>query len=338
MIQTIKCPKCGEEVEISKAIFEEQLMVAKKEVEEESNRRVKELSREMADLIKANQNLKRLEEERELETAKKIATAEDKVREEASKKATEEAGLKLSEKDKKISDMEKMIEELKRTAQQGSQQTQGEVLELELEQTLKNEFPNDIVTEVAKGIHGADIIQEVLDKQSRSCGIMIWESKNAKWNANWIAKLKDDQRGAKADIAVLLTIDLPKEYQPFKFAQGVWVTDKNSFLALAMALRIQLYQVYVTKQADIGKDEKKEFLYQYVMGKGFQQRVEAIKDTYLKYRESIEVEKRWFTKKWADQEQSIRKLIDQMQGIEGDLLGITGGSLGEIKSLESPKE
>ncbi|MDO8515300.1 MAG: DUF2130 domain-containing protein, partial [bacterium] len=202
MINTIKCPKCGEEVEISKAIFDEQLNIAKKEVEEESNKRVKELSREMADLIKVNQNFKRLEEERELETAKKVAIAEDKAR--------QEVGLKVLEKDKVINDLLKQVEEAKRTAQQGSQQTQGEVLELELEQLLKQEFPNDIIKEVPKGIRGADIIQEVYDKAGRFCGIILWESKNAKWSQTWVQKLKDDQRAVAGDVAVLLSIDLPK--------------------------------------------------------------------------------------------------------------------------------
>lgn len=334
MINTVKCPKCGEEVEISKAIFDEQLTAAKKDFEEQSQKRIKELSFEMASLIKQNQNLKRLEEERELETAKKIAAAEDKVRQEASKKATEEAGLKILEKDKKIADMEKMIEELKRTAQQGSQQTQGEVLELELEQLLKAEFPNDVIKEVPKGIRGADIIQEVYDKSGRFCGKILWESKNAKWSQTWIQKLKDDQRAVAGDIAVLLTVDLPKEFKPFKFQSGIWITNRDSMLSLAFAIRKNLYEVYVTKMANEDKGEKMAVLYQYVNSPEFRQKIEAMVETFSAMFEEIEREKRWFSTKWARQEKIVRKALDSTHQLYGNVQGITG-TLPEMKSLEA---
>jgi len=275
MISTIKCPQCGAEVEISKAIA----LAAGAEVEEEKKRN-KELAEQVTELLKQMRELKRHDQERELEMAKKVAAEEDKIREETKKKTTEEIDLKMAEKDKKISDMEKMLEEMKKTAQQGSQQAQGEVLELAIEQLLRREFTNDMISEVPKGIRGADIIQEVRDKTGRACGTILWESKNAKWSAGWIGKLKDDQRAVKADIAILLSVDLPKEMTPFSYQSGVWVTNRESLLGLASAIRIGLYQVYTARQATVGKNEKMEYLYSYLTGVEFKQRIEGIVEAF----------------------------------------------------------
>lgn len=322
-------------MEITTAIVSEQLEQAKKEMADASEKRVKELSSQMAELIRKNQEFKRLEEERELEIAKKIAFAEDKVRKDAQNKAKEETDLKVLEKEKTISDLQKKLEEMQKTAQQGSQQTQGEVLELQLEQSLKQEFPNDIISEVPKGVRGADIIQEVHDKNGRTCGTIVWESKNAKWNANWIAKLKDDQREVNADMAVLLTVDLPKEYKPFTFQSQVYITGRDSAVAVAKILRLALYEVFKVKQSGTDKQDKKEYLYEYVNSKEFLSKMESLVETFSIMKDEIENEKGWFSRKWARQEKQLTKALDSANSFYGDVQGITGNTLPEIKSLES---
>ncbi len=205
VIKSVKCPKCGEDVEISKAIYDEQIESAKKDaiieaqkkasvILEEEHKRNQELSTQIAELLKIQRDLKRKDDDREIEMQKKAIEIEEKARAEALKKATEESSLKIDQLAKKLTDTEKKLAEAQQTAQQGSQQTQGEVLELQLENLLRTEFPNDIIKEVPKGIRGADVIQEVCDRNGRKVGTIIWESKNAKWNNNWIQKLKDDQR------------------------------------------------------------------------------------------------------------------------------------------------
>ncbi|MCL4389889.1 MAG: DUF2130 domain-containing protein [Patescibacteria group bacterium] len=322
MISTIKCPKCGQEIPISEAIAQEQIEAAVAQEKQYST-----------ELLRQMRELKRRDMERELEAAKKIAAEEDKIRDEAAKKAAEETSLKMAEKEKKIADMEKMIEELKRTAQQGSQQAQGEVLELALEELLKKEFPNDTIAQIPKGIRGADVVQEVRDKSGKQCGTILWESKNAKWSLGWITKLKDDQRAVKADIAILLSIDLPKNLAPFSYQSGIWVTNRESLVGLAQALRIGLHQVYTSKLAAVGKNEKMEYLYGYLTGIEFKQRIEGIVDAFSAMQKEIEDEKRHFSTKWARQEKYIRNVIDQTHGMYGDLQGITGQTLPEIKSL-----
>jgi len=335
-------------VEISKAIIDEQIDVARKEavvqadkkaalILEEERKRNQDLSNQIADLLKMQRELKRKDEDREIELQKRALEIEEKARVEAAKKADAESQLKIMEKDKIIADLQKQFEEAKRTAQQGSQQTQGEVLELELENLLKSEFPNDVIREVPKGIRGADVIQEVCDRTGRKVGTIIWESKNAKWNNNWIQKLKDDQRVVSADLAVLLSIDLPKEYHPFTFQNQIHITCRDTALSVAKILRLSLYEVFKAKSAGVLATEKKDYLYNYINSTEFKQKMEAILETFKSISDEIDREKRWFATKWAREEKQLRKAIDNAHMFYGDVQGILG-TLPELKSLEAPKE
>jgi hypothetical protein len=304
----------------------------------EAKKRNQELLEQLTDLNKLIRELKRKDEERTLEMEKRLAESEDKIRQEAKKKAEEEEHLKLLEKDKQLADAEKIIMELKQKVQQGSQQTQGEVLELELEKALKEEFPNDKITPVGKGVRGADVIQEVWDRNGVRCGVILWESKNAKWNSEWIDKLKEDQRQLKAEIAAIISENLPPEVKGAAFKDGVWIGARTFAVGLAMALRASLIQAHHIKKSVQGKNEKMEVLYGYLTGVEFRQRVESIVDAFTQMQEELEKERRWFGAKWARQEKALRNVLDHTLGMHGDLQGILGGNLPEIKSLEAPVE
>ena len=218
--------------------------------------------------------------------------------------------------------------------QQGSQQSQGETLELELETKLRSEFPTDTVTEVKKGQRGADVIQTVIDKLGRSCGSIIWESKNAQWTDGWIAKLKEDQRQSKSDIAVLVSVNLPTGVETFSYKDGVWIASWKHFLPLALALRFNLVSIHHERQSAEGKDEKMKVLYNYLTGNEFKHRVEGIVEAFGNLQTELEREKRWFSVKWAKQEKEIRKVMDHTHGMYGDLQGVIGKSLPDINTLE----
>ena len=231
--------------------------------------------------------------------------------------------------------MVKQIEELKIKAEQGSQQAQGEVLEIELEQMLKSAFPYDIIEPVPKGIKGADVLQKVNNPMGQYCGTIIWESKRTKgWNDDWIEKLKDDQREIKADIAVLMSIVLPKEINGFSQFKGIWVTSFPLAVALAVALRANLIEVTCAKQAAVGKAEKMEAIYNYLSGAEFKQKVEAIVEAFVTMSADLSKEKAAMNKLWSKREQQIKKVIMNTARMYGDMQGIIGASLPEIKSLE----
>lgn len=371
MANTIKCPNCGKEFEPSDAFkhdLEEKLLSKEREkhlieIEKirtetekhaaekikqdydiqikqlaqdssEEKERSKKLLKQLEVLNEEKRVLTRKDEERELEMKKKLAEEEEKIRREVRKKTEEEHDLKDAEKDKKLTDALKQVEELKKKIEQGSQQSQGEVLELEIEKVLRVEFPADIIQEVKKGQRGADIVQEVIDKNGHRCGVILWESKNAEWSGKWLDKLKEDQRNAKADQAVLVATKPPEEIRSYAYVKNVWVTSRQMIVPLALSLRYALVKLNFEKMKNVGKNEKMEILYQYVTSAEFMRRLEAIGEAFSENQKEIEREKRWFQTKWAREEKQLRKVFDNTHGMIGDLQGLIGKALPEVKSLQ----
>lgn len=371
-MDTIICPSCGKKVEITKAIkhnIEEQarlevdekhkveLEKVKKDALEQSSKKIKEqfefqikqagverkekderiksLIEKISELMRALSKSKQEKEEAKLEMQKQLALEEDKIRLDAQKKAEEREHLKLLEKDKQLQDAFKTNEELRRKLQQGSQQLQGEAFEEEFEKVLQKEFPNDKINPVGKGIRGGDIVQEVWDRNGNYCGKILWELKNTKtWNEQWIEKLKIDKRAIVAEYAVIISEVVPSHIESAKFYNDVWVTKHNFVIALACSLRLNLIQVAMSKRAIEGKKGKSDILFSYLSSTEFKHRIEAIVEAFTNMQEEIEKEKRYFSNKWARDEKNIRQVIDNTYGMHGDLKGIIGASLPQIKGLE----
>ena len=278
----------------------------------------------------------RLEEERrsfELEKQRELDAERAKISEEAGRKATEETRFIIAQLQKQLSDATKAKDDLARKLEQGSQQTQGEVLELELETSLRSEFLHDEIVPVPKGVKGADIIQRVFDRGGRLAGQIVWESKNTKvWSEGWVQKLKEDQRLVKADIAVIVSSVLPQGMTGFALRDGVWVCEMRLALALAGALRITLESVTREKALSVGKNEKMEVLYAYLTGVEFRQRVEAIVEAFTGMSDGLRKERLAYEKLWAEREKQIHKVIANTVGMYGDLSGHV--ALPQIKALE----
>jgi hypothetical protein len=261
------------------------------------------------------------------------------------KKAAWEAGvrqtlgveqeLKLKEKEKQIEDLRHVIDDLKRKSEQGSQEAQGEVLEIDIQAALERQFPHDLIRPVPKGMTGADLIQEVRDASLNPCGSLIWEVKNTKhWQPAWLEKLKADQRQAGAALAILVSVTLPEGVRGFAQMNGVWIADLAHYPALAVALRDQLQQVAFARAASQGKNEKMEMLYNYLAGDEFRHRVEAIVEAFTAMRSQLERERRAMTKHWAEREKQIERVIGSTTGMYGALQGIIGQGLAAIPALE----
>lgn len=271
----------------------------------------------------------------ELDKQRQLDLEREKIKEDAYKAISEEYKWIDAQKEKKLQDVVKANEELTRKLQQGSQQTQGEVVELEIEELLHMEFPYDDIKPVQKGVNGADILQIVHDRSGRTCGIIAWESKHTKsWSEGWIDKLKDDQRKAKAEVAVIVTTVLPKDIKTFKFKDGIWITNFDSFIGLAMALRSNLIQISTIKQSMVGKNEKMEVLYAYLTGAEFKHKVETIVESFVALKNDLEKEKRAYQKIWATREKQIQRIIESTIGMNGDLEGLIGNDMPKLTSLE----
>lgn len=288
-----------------------------------------------AELIKKQRELDDAKRELELTVAKRVQDGLTEARQLARKEAEDEQKLKVLEKEQTIAAMQKQIEDLKRRAEQGSQQLQGEVQELELENLLRLKFPFDAIEPVPKGEFGGDVLHRVIGSGGQIGGTLLWEFKRTKnWSDAWLVKLRDDQRAAKAEVAVIVSHTLPKGVETFELIEGVWVTHPRAALPVAMILRQSLLEIALARQSSEGQQSKTEMVYQYLTGPRFRQRVEAIVEAFSTMQEDLDKERKAIMKQWAKREEQIERVMQATVGMYGDLQGIAGKSLQEIEGLE----
>jgi hypothetical protein len=302
----------------------------------EENKKLQE--KEVA-FMKKELELKEVKEKMELEVQKRVLESAKKFEEDAAKKMSEKFELKEKEYQKQIDDAKKSAEEMKRKMEQGSMQLQGEVQELAIEDALRQQFPFDFISEVSKGVRGADCIQAVINKSQEECGKIIYESKRTQnFAGDWIPKLKTDMISSGADIAVLITQTLPKDQKSFSMVDGVWVCSFSEFQSLAAVLRDALIRVHATRASNENRGDKMQMLYTYLTGNEFRHQVEAIVEAFTTMKSNLDREKRQMMKNWKEREKQIDKVIENTLGLYGSVKGIAGSSVKTIEALEFDDE
>lgn len=318
----------------AKAELEIELTDLKSQIEKSQQEKEQYQKLEL-DLRKQARELEEQKRGMELEVARKLDEERRKVEEMVVKRAAEEHRLRDMEKEKQLDDLKKQIEDLKHKAEIGSQQSRGEIMELDLEDILRNAFPGDDITPVGKGVLGADIIQHVRNRYGKLCEKIVWESKRTKhWTDQWVDKLKEDTRTMNGFVSVIVTQTLPDGVDGFGYYNGVWVTDYASALGLTTALRMQIIHVCHVKDSMSGKDEKMGMLYEYLTSHQFRQRVEAIVETFQSMKIDLEKEKEAMRRIWAKRDKEIERITTNTIGMYGDMQGLIGSSMPSLPALE----
>jgi len=270
----------------------------------------------------------------DLEVERRLQQQLQAVREQAAKDMEEQQKLKLMESEQKVQTLLKQIEDLKRRAEQGSQQAQGEVLEIALEELLKSLFPTDGVEPVAKGVRGADVIQRVFDDTGLDCGMILWESKRTRhWSKEWLPKLRDDLRMVGASRSVIVSEQLPEHIRHFGQIDGVWVASWACVHPVAVMLRESLIGVAKSRRALDGQHGKMELVYNYLTGQEFCNRVSGIAEAFATMRQDLEREKQVFQTQWNKRAKQLERVLLNTTGLYGDLQGIIGSTLPEIRGM-----
>tara|TARA_R110000850_G_scaffold147481_1_gene269690 strand:- start:7971 stop:8804 length:834 start_codon:yes stop_codon:yes gene_type:complete len=267
----------------------------------------------------------------ELELARKLAAEKGSIE----SKVRESFSMREAELKKKIADAQKSNEELTRKLKQGSQQLQGEVLELELEDTLRQSYPFDDIQEVKKGVRGVEVVQSVALRSGTACGKIIWETKRAEnWSNAWVGKLKEDQQAVGAQIAVLVTTAFPAGIEgPMLIHEGVWLVAPNLTKGLAEAMRTVLIESQRQRSIQAGKGEQMEALYDYICSSQFAQRVRSVVEGYIEMQEDLEKEKRAIQRIWKKREGQIMRISTQVINICGELQGISSVTLPHLEDI-----
>ena len=288
-----------------------------------------------AELIRKQRELDDARRELDLTVETRVQESLGDVRVKAKREAEGELKLKIAEREETIAGMQRQIEVLKQKAEQGSQQAQGEVQELALESLLAAKFPSDRIEPVPKGESGADILQTVLSPSGQQCGSLLWESKRTKnCSDSWLGKLRNDQRAARADFAILVSRALPKEVESFDHVDGVWVVEPRCAIPVAMALRQSLIEVAAVRQTNAGQRTKMGMVYEYLTGPRFRAHIESIVERFSEMEQDLAKERKTMTRLWAKREEQVRGVIESRAGMYGDQQGIAGKGLNEIEGLQ----
>ena len=257
---------------------------------------------------------------------------------EESEKAREEERMKNAELQKKIDDQIRLINEMKRKSDQGSMQMQGEIQELAIEEFLESTFPRDVIEEISKGKRGGDCVHVVRDQYENECGRILYESKRTKhFSFEWIAKTKDDMRLQGAELGVIVTEAFPEGITRFVQMEGIWICSFVEFKALSLLLRNNLIRIGEILAAQENKGDKMHMIYTYVTGNEFKQKLEAAFESYHDMQEDLVKEKTLLTSQWAKREKKLLKAMENLVCLYGDVRGIAGGAVQEIKALEMPE-
>lgn len=321
--------KAMEDFESEKKALSEELL--------EKNNKLNEFRAQELDLRKQKRELEEQQNNMELELQRKLEDERKKMIEQISASETTRFSMIEAEYKKKIEDAQKANEDLRRKLDQGSQQLQGEVLELELEHVLTTSFLHDQIDEVKKGQRGADVLHTIRTIQGVECGKIIWEAKRAEnWSDKWLHKLKDDQQESKADIAVLVTTVMPKGTNEIIVRMGdVWVVSPHVIKPVADMLREVLLEANKLKVVNTGRNEKMELLYNYLSSAQFSQKVRTMLDAFESMRSDLEAEKRAMQKIWAKRQTQIERVTTSMTSVVGELQGIAHVALPELESIET---
>jgi hypothetical protein len=284
------------------------------------------------DFLKKLQDIQTKEAELELELQRKLNAERELLKQQIQKEELErvsikdqEHQLKVKELEKQIEDQRKLAEEMRRKAEQGSMQMQGEVQELLLEELLKSSFPFDLISEVGKGVRGADCIQTVRNNIGQEAGKIIYESKRTTaFAAEWIEKLKADMRSQGADIAIIVTQTFPKEMDRFGEKDGVYICSFQEVKSVALLLRNAILKVHETKKSQVNKGDKMTLLYDYLIGNEFGEQWKAIGEGFRQMRQSIQKERDAMEKLWKSREKQLEKVLLNAMHIKGSIEGIAG--------------
>jgi len=291
-----------------------------------------QLRRQLRELEEAKRNL-------DLDYQRKLDEERKRIEEQARAAAGEEIGRREAQYKAQIESAQREVADLKRKLEQGSQQLQGEALELSLEALLRNAFPLDEIVPVPKGMNGADLLQHVHSSSGHCCGTIIWEAKQTKaWQPAWLRKLKDDQQAIGAELAVIVTAAMPrdgsgKSGEPFMREADVWIVRFDAARPLAEALRAMLLELHKARQANLGRAEKMELVYNYICSPQFTQRVKSVVDGFAAMRQDLEAEKMAVARMFKKRESQLTRMSDGLLGVVGDLQGIGQESLAQLDTI-----
>ncbi|WP_300669483.1 DUF2130 domain-containing protein [Helicobacter sp. UBA3407] len=316
--------------------YQEALKTMQKELEEKSNQ-VRELNLSKAEIEKLKREKGEIESKIKAQEQERLAQEMASFKEKLHKEIESQNELRFREKEQQLEGLKKQLQEAQRKVEIGSQQLQGEVQELAIEEYLQVQFPLDDIVEIKKGAHGGDCVQIVHTREIPNCGKIYYESKRTKeFQRAWIEKFKADMRKENADVGVIVSQTMPKELERMGLLDGVWICTFEEFKALCAVLREGVIRVQIAQKSQENKQDKMGLLYQYLTSSEFKMQIEAIVEGFTQMQSDLDSEKRAMQRLWKQREKQIQKVLENAIDMYGSIKGIAGNAIGNVKALEIP--
>ncbi|GAA7215178.1 DUF2130 domain-containing protein [Helicobacter pylori] len=318
------------------AFLEQQkgLELLQKELDDKS-KQVQELHQKEAEIERLKRENNEAESRLKAENEKKLNEKLETERERIEKALHEKNELKFKQQEEQLEMLRNELKNAQRKAELSSQQFQGEVQELAIEEFLRQKFPLDCIEEIKKGQRGGDCIQVVHTREFQNCGKIYYESKRTKeFQKAWVEKLKSDMREIGADVGVIVSEALPKEMERMGLFEGVWVCSFEEFKGLSAVLREGVIQVSLAKKSQENKGDKVNLLYHYLTSSEFSMQVSAIIEGFEQLKADLEKEKNAMARIWKSREKQIEKVFEGTINMYGSIKGIMGNAIGQVKALE----
>ncbi|MCH8275212.1 MAG: DUF2130 domain-containing protein [Armatimonadetes bacterium] len=297
--------------------------------------KLKEAQTAQSEAMKAKQKAELKAQSVDVEVDKRVSAQAEAIKTAARAAAEETSKFKILELQKKLQDTTNKLSEAQRRAEQGSQQLQGEVFELNFESILSHAFPEDEIEAVKKGQRGGDCVQRLKARVGKSTASILWETKTAqKWAKSWLEKAKRDAHNAKADVVVIVSTVLPKDVDHFGLSNGVWVTDPGYAVQLGGALREGVLQAHSARRAAKGRATKATRMYDYLTGPEFASRLHGIAEPFIQMKADLDSERRTLTQRWNKREKLLDRVLEAAFGMRGDLAALAGSDLKELEGIE----
>ena len=336
-----------------KSIIDAKKLDFKKEIEKENEDRINEMEQELSqkseklkslnkkegEILRLKRDFNLLKEQSDIEAKKKVNEALESEYDRLSNLANSKSQMKIKELEKKLEDQIDLTQQMKRKQEQGSMQLQGEVMELAIEEWLKNKFPLDLIQEVKKGAQGADCLQIINTRGSENCGSIYYESKRTKsFQPAWIEKFKNDIRDKKANIGVLVTEAMPSGMKRMGMVDGVYVCSFEEFKSLSYVLRESIIQLSRAMTSNENKGDKMQLLYEYLTSIEFKLQIEGIVEGFTTMQHDLIKEKNSMNRIWKQREKQIDKVVKNTIDMYGSIKGIAGNSVPSVELLENSYE
>ncbi len=318
------------------AFLEQQkgLELLQKELDEKS-KQVQELHQKEAEIERLKRENNEAESRLKAENEKKLNEKLETEKERIEKALHEKNELKFKQQEEQLEMLRNELKNAQRKAELSSQQFQGEVQELAIEEFLRQKFPLDCIEEIKKGQRGGDCIQVVHTREFQNCGKIYYESKRTKeFQKAWVEKLKSDMREIGADVGVIVSEALPKEMERMGLFEGVWVCSFEEFKGLSVVLREGVIQVSLAKKSQENKGDKVNLLYHYLTSSEFSMQVSTIIEGFEQLRAELEKEKNAMARIWKSREKQMEKVFEGTINMYGSIKGIMGNTIGQVKALE----